>query len=124
VLRLTRLALLGQGLYYVATGAWPLVSLRTFEAISGPKTDDWLVHTVGALALVIGCALLAGLHRREPSRETLVLSGAAAIAFGAIDVIYVANGTIRPIYLADALVEALILVVLVFSRFPRRRAAR
>jgi hypothetical protein len=27
-----------QGVYFVATGVWPLVSIRTFMAITGPKT--------------------------------------------------------------------------------------
>ena len=42
-----RTALTVQGLFYVVTGLWPLVSLSTFEFVTGPKTDDWLVHMVG-----------------------------------------------------------------------------
>jgi hypothetical protein len=38
-----------QGLVYVTSGLWPLVHLRSFEAITGPKTDRWLVKTIGAL---------------------------------------------------------------------------
>ena len=44
-----------QGLYYVVTGVWPLVSTcGTFEAVTGNKVDDWLVKTVGVLIIVIG----------------------------------------------------------------------
>jgi hypothetical protein len=28
-----------QGLYYGMTGRWPLLSLGTFERVTGPKTD-------------------------------------------------------------------------------------
>jgi hypothetical protein len=42
-----------QAAYYLATGLWPLVHLPSFEAVTGPKTDDWLVHMVGLLAGVI-----------------------------------------------------------------------
>jgi len=38
--------------------------------------------------------------------ETLTLSASCAFAFGTIDIVYAANGTISPIYLADAAVEA------------------
>ena len=39
--------LLAQGGYYVATGVAPFISRRLFEAITGPKSDWWLVQTVG-----------------------------------------------------------------------------
>jgi hypothetical protein len=38
-----------QGVYYVATGIWPLLDIESFERITGPKADRWLVKTVGAL---------------------------------------------------------------------------
>ena len=28
---------------------WPLVHLRSLEGVFGPKTDEWLVHTVAGL---------------------------------------------------------------------------
>lgn len=91
--------------------------------MTGPKTDDWLVHTVGLLAAAIGVALLTGGRRRVVSLETRLLAGAAAAAFGVIDVVYVLRGTIARIYLADAAAEALILVALLFARGRRRRSA-
>jgi hypothetical protein len=39
-----------QGGYFLFTGIWPLVSRRTFEAVTGPKKDFWLAQTVGVLA--------------------------------------------------------------------------
>ncbi len=39
-----------QGLYLLLTGMWPLVHYRSFEWVSGPKVDDWLVKCVGGLA--------------------------------------------------------------------------
>jgi hypothetical protein len=29
-----------QGTYYFATGIWPLASVRTFEKVTGEKTDN------------------------------------------------------------------------------------
>lgn len=86
-----------QSAYYIATGMSPFVSMRAFEAITGPKTDRWLVRMVGLLAIVIGLEL------RRGDRRQLAVSSAAS--FAAIDVFYVLARRIRPIYLLDAMVE-------------------
>ncbi|MBY0231949.1 MAG: hypothetical protein K2W96_21915 [Gemmataceae bacterium] len=106
-----------QGAYYLLTGLWPLVSIRTFILVSGPKTDHlqapdpteadhWLVMTVGALIAGAALALLAAAWRRSASPEIVVLALAMAAALGTIDVVYVSRGVIWPIYLADAAIEA------------------
>ena len=46
-----------QAAYYVGTGLWSLVHRRSFERVTGPKREYWLVRTVGALAVAIGAAL-------------------------------------------------------------------
>lgn len=111
-----------QGAFYIATGIWPLLHLPSFEAVTGPKVDDWLVHTVGLLAAAIGAALLVGWRARRRTPELLLLAGLAALAFAAIDVTYVLAGRLRPIYLADAAAEAVFLAAaLVGARASRTR---
>jgi hypothetical protein len=100
-----RAALGALAAYYVVTGAWPLLHMRSFEAVTGPKVDKWLVKMVGALAVGNGLALSAGALRERPSAETRVLAACSAAAFCAIDIIYVARGRIAPIYLGDVPVE-------------------
>ena len=93
------------GLYYAVTGFWPLVSIGTFQLITGPKRDLWLVKTAGALIGVIGCVLaLAGLRQRV-TPEIELLGAGAALSLATIDAVYVKRRTIRRIYLADAAVE-------------------
>ncbi len=48
-----------QGIYFLVTGIWPLISMRTFLTITGPKTDLWLVKTVGLVLAVIGAVLIS-----------------------------------------------------------------
>jgi hypothetical protein len=55
-----RTVLTVQGGYYIVTGAAPFVSRRAFEAVTGPKTEWWLVETVGAIVTTVGAALLSG----------------------------------------------------------------
>jgi hypothetical protein len=100
-----RRALAALAAYYLASGAWPLASMRSFEAVTGPKTDCWLVKTVGALALANGAALAFGTVQEEIADETIVLAVCSALAFASVDLVFVARGRISPIYLGDAALE-------------------
>ena len=46
-----------QGAWYVATGLWPLLSLRTFAAVAGPKPDAFQTRTTGMTYAAAGFAL-------------------------------------------------------------------
>ena len=107
-----RRALIALAAYYAVTGLWPIVSMRSFEAVTGPKTDRWLVKMVGALAMANAGALAFGLRRENVAAETIALGVMSAIAFAAIDITYVARRRIRPVYLADAAVEMLLATLL------------
>ena len=106
-----------QGLYFFATGVWPLVSMRSFEAVTGPKVDRWLVKTVGVLVAVIGASLM--LAERRPTASTTALAVGSAAGLGTIDVVYASRGRISRVYLLDAVLEALI--VLAWARGQRER---
>lgn len=96
---------LGQGVFYLVTGVWPLVGIRSFEAITGPKTDRWLVKTAGVLIAAVGAGLtLAGARGRvTPELATVAIGSAAGLT--AIDLVYVGNRRISPVYLLDAVAE-------------------
>lgn len=109
-----------QGGYFVLTGLWALVHIRSFMAVTGPKQDLWLVKTVGALVVVIGAVLLVAARTRRLGGEIMLLAVGSALALTAIDVIYVSRGTILPIYLLDAAAEVVLVIGwLVGSRRPR-----
>jgi len=93
-----------QAAYYVATGVWPIAHMRSFEAVTGPKVDHWLVRTFGALVTAAGAALAAG-SREPPSRALVVLGGGTAIALSAAEIVYVLERRISPVYLLDAGLE-------------------
>lgn len=118
-----RWVLRGQAVYYVLTGLWPLLSLETFELVTGPKTDDWLVHMVGLLAASIGLALWAGAARRPPAGEVVALAALSAASFAGIDLVYALGGRISPVYLADAAAEAVLLAALAVGWLRRRHDA-
>ena len=102
---LRRLVAFGHAGFFLISGLWPILHIRSFEWVSGPKVDRWLVKTVSVLIVVIGSVMgLAAWRRRlTPEIEALAIGGSAALA--AIDVIYVARRRIRWVYLLDALAE-------------------
>lgn len=96
-----------QGIYYLITGIWPMLHMESFVAITGPKTDLWLVRMVALLSIGIGAHIIA--QKKGP----YVLHICAALAFIAIDCYYAFSDVIWDIYLADAVAQA-ILVGLIF----------
>ena len=110
-----------QAIFYVVTGIWPFVSMRTFEAVTGPKVDRWLVKTVGALVAVIGCALALASRRRQLAPEVVLVAAGSAAALATIDTVYVARRRISPVYLLDAFAEIGLVAawVRLWSQSPR-----
>jgi hypothetical protein len=93
-----------QGLYYLVTGTWPIVHLRSFVALTGPKRDTWLVQTFGLLVAALGAALLAD-EDRPGAASTVRFAVAPALALAVAEIAFVARGRIRPIYLVDTAIE-------------------
>ena len=101
---LARLAVV-QGAFDVVTGVWPILHLRSFEAVTGPKPEGWLVKTVGALITAIGGTLLSAGLRRRVAPEVAALAVGSAVALATVDVIYATRRRISPVYLLDAVAE-------------------
>ncbi|MGV3629791.1 MAG: hypothetical protein ACO1O6_01220 [Bacteroidota bacterium] len=97
--------LLFQSLYYLVTALWPLFHITSFMAVTGHKTDVWLVKTVSMLILCVSLAFLLDLYRREASSGIVLLAVSCTVGFIAIDLYYNFSGVIREIYLADALIQ-------------------
>jgi hypothetical protein len=112
--RREKIALL-QGIYFFLTGVWPIFHLESFLWATGPKTDLWLVKTVGLLIAVVGAAIFfAGIRSRvTPEIKWLAIGSAAGLAF--IDVYYYLDGTLRWVYLLDAGAEAVLIGLWVWA---------
>jgi hypothetical protein len=110
-----------QGAYFAATGVWSLVAIGLFQRVTGPKTDIWLVKTVGVLVSVIGAVLMLAGGRERPTLELRALAVGSAAGLAAIDVVYVAKRRIRSVYLLDALAEAILVGALL--RYSRHNPA-
>jgi hypothetical protein len=99
-----------QGVFYLITGVWPLVHMRSFLFVTGPKTDLWLVQTVGAILAVIGYALWRSGLRRTVTTEMVIVAAGCAAALAVVDIVFVNKRVIGPIYLLDAAAEIILVI--------------
>jgi hypothetical protein len=100
-----------QGCFYVIMGAWPILHMMSFETVSGPKKDKWLVKTVG---LMICCSGIIFLKFADTDAAKL-LAILNAICLGSIDVYYVIRRVIWKTYLIDAVIEAGFIIALLIT---------
>jgi hypothetical protein len=107
-MKMYRTILVAHSIYILITAMWPIIDIDSFMKVTGPKTDIWLVKTVGASLIPVGLCMLSFISI-PASRPVIMLGGGTAISFICIDVYYVVSGVIPDIYLADAFVEALFL---------------
>ncbi len=108
-----------QGIFYVATGLWPIVHFRSFERITGHKTDRWLAKAMGGMIAAVGTALIIGSLDRQPSRALRWLGVGSAMALGISDLVKTARGRAgSKAYLADAAAEGAAVVTWFVAR-PR-----
>ena len=106
-----------QAAFYVGTGVWPLLHRRSFERVTGRKTDFWLAQTVGVTVTAIGVGLAQAVSRRRgvpPELRTVAATTAAGLAL--VDCSFVARGRISEIYLADAAAEVALVASWLFAR--------
>lgn len=93
------------GAFYLTTGLWPLLHRSSFEQVSGPKTDWWLVQTVAGLLIANGVVQITTPATPDALRQARRIGIGTAAALAAIELRYAPTGRIRKIYLVDAVVE-------------------
>ncbi|MFF0558977.1 hypothetical protein ACH4ZU_30265 [Streptomyces sp. NPDC020472] len=86
---------------------WPLIHRRSFEGITGPKADVWLLQTVSGLLVAIGWAQIRGAGTAAGTAGARRLGTGTAVTLLMVDVGYATSGRIRRVYLLDAAFQAL-----------------
>lgn len=99
-----RVLAMAQGATNIAGGAWPILSIRSFEKVFGAKVDRWLVYTVGGLLIANGTAQMLAARAGE-LRSARWIGIGTATPLAAIDAIYAPTGRIRWTYLLDGVIE-------------------
>lgn len=118
--KLLKVLLLAQGVYSLLTASWGLIDIESFMAITGPKSDVWLVKTVSVLIIPISLCLLSYLFTRSGFTQAAIVGITSAIGLGAIDFYYSLRDVISKVYLGDGFMQVLFLlmwaVVIILSK--------
>lgn len=94
------------GIFNIVGGAWPLVHRRSFEGFFGPKEDEWLQQTTGALLVSAGCSQVLAEDSPEGWAHACRTGIGTAATLLAVDLAYAPIGRIRWTYLLDGVLEA------------------
>lgn len=97
--------------YFAATGIWPWVHMGSFLAVTGPKTDLWLVKTVGLLVLAVAIPLAMAGWTGRVMPEVICLAVASAAMLGFADAWFSLRGVSSKIYLLDAVAEVVLIAL-------------
>lgn len=119
-MKLFRIVLWVQTSYYFLTALWGIIDINSFMAVTGPKTDVWLVKTVSVLLLAISFSFLSALFSKTNEWPTIFLAAGCCISFAFIDFYYSAKGTISAIYSLDGIVQLILLagwLIVIIKKF-------
>ncbi|HVL24155.1 MAG TPA: hypothetical protein VM450_08720 [Thermomicrobiales bacterium] len=100
---------IAHALYFIPSSIWALVHIRSFEKVTGPKVDRWLVKTVAGLLTVIGVVIGRSGMRQRVTPEIAALAIGSSGVLTAIDLVYVRKKRIAPVYLLDAIANLLLI---------------
>jgi hypothetical protein len=110
-----------QGTYYLITGLWPLINIQSFLAVTGCKTDLWLVKTFGITLACIGATILMSGREKAVNFPILFLSLATAASLTCSDFYYSLKEIISWVYLIDGSVEILLVLIVLFYFFRKTK---
>jgi len=111
-----------QAFYYILTGVWPWISMKTFLMVTGPKSDLWLVKVVGILILVCGITLFLASLSKKRNGPIIFLAIGYAVSLAFADILFFLQNIIPAIYLADALLEVILIVLWITSIYKTRKS--
>lgn len=112
------------GAFNILSGAWPLVHMRSFEAVSGPKADRWLARTVAGLLVGNGAVQLSAGASADALAQARRIGLGTSATLGAVDAVYGGTGRISRVYLLDGLVQLGWLTAWAATGRPGGRSAR
>jgi hypothetical protein len=101
--------LITQGIYYLVSGLWPIIHIGSFMKVTDPKTDLWLVKTVGAIITAIACVLIFAYANNELSDAIKLLSILSAAVFAMVDLYYPLKSVISKVYMIDGVIQIMII---------------
>jgi energy-converting hydrogenase Eha subunit E len=96
---------MAQGAYDMVGGLWPLIHMPSFEAVTGPKEDDWLVRSVAGILLVMGAVLMFDAFRHHVSHSVRIMAGGISAVLAIVALVSSLAGFISLLYFIDGIIH-------------------
>lgn len=109
-MKLFRITLWVQTIYYFLTAAWGLLDIESFMLVTGPKTDVWLVKTVSILLLAVSFSFVPYLFIKTNYWPVILLAVCCCIFLAGIDIYYAGKNVISAIYFVDSIAQFILLI--------------
>ena len=100
-----RWLLIAHASYLCIGGSWPLLHLPSFEAVTGPKVDDFLVRSVAGILLWTAVVLYTQVPKPRFAPSTGSLALGLSLVLGLVAVIGAASGSSRWVYFIDGAIH-------------------
>jgi len=107
--RILHITLWVQSIYYFLTVAWALTDINSFMALTGTKSDVWLVKTVSVLLIAISFSFIGYLFTKINPCPVIILAVGCCLFLAAIDFYYAGKGIISNVYFIDGVVQLILL---------------
>lgn len=111
-----------QGLYYALTGLWAIVSLESFSRITRHSGDPFEMHSIAAMALIIGLFFLWSSRKEELLRPVGYLALGFVLAVMIPELIYLPKIGNPILFWVDFAEEGIIGILLAVSLFAKRKS--
>ena len=96
--------------YTGLTALWALVDIESFMQVTGPKTDVWLVKTVGLLLAGVSVCLVVYFFMKADQSVIGTLAAVCSICLAGIDFYYAGKKVISPVYLIDGIIQVIFFI--------------
>ena len=118
-----RWIIMGQGIYYVLLGVWPLVYFDSFADAVGIQLHPFQAQLFGAVLAVVGGALIESARRGPPGSYPVLLAACVAAALALIDLVWLPRLRVISWFWVDLVAELAFAISLILH-YPRYQAER
>lgn len=119
--KLLKFILIFQGLYYALTGLWAIVSLDSFSRLTAHHGEPFEMHSIAAMALVLGLFLIYGALKDELHKAAGYLALGFVLAVMIPELIYLPQIGNPILFWADFALEGVIGVLIAIALFTKNQ---
>ncbi len=117
--KILKVTLIFQGFYYFLTGLWAIVNLDSFLRITEHYGEPFEMHSIAAMALVIGLFLLWSAFKEDLRRPAGFLALGLVLAIMIPELIYLPKMGNPILFWIDFIEEGTIGLLVAFSLFSK-----